>query len=55
MRLPASRTQSALRFSLGSTNTEAEVDRLLDVLPGVVEKLRSLTRVPGSRQAVLRS
>ena len=45
MRLPTWRTQSALRFSLGSTNTETEVDRLLTVLPGIVEKLRSLTRL----------
>jgi cysteine desulfurase len=49
MRLPPSRTQGALRFSLGSTNTDAEVDRLLDVLPGIVEKLRSLTRMPVAR------
>jgi cysteine desulfurase len=49
MRLPPSRTQGALRFSLGSTNTDAEVDRLLEVLPGIVEKLRSLTRMPVAR------
>ena len=49
MRLPPSRTQGALRFSLGSTNTDAEVDCLLDVLPGIVEKLRSLTRMPVAR------
>jgi len=49
MRLPASRTQGALRFSLGPTNTEAEVDHVLQVLPALVEKLRSLTRMPVSR------
>ncbi len=49
MRLPQGRTQSAIRFSLGSSNTEAEVDRLLAVLPRLVEKLRSLTRVPSAR------
>lgn len=46
MRLTAGRTQGALRFSLGPTNTAAEVDYVLDVLPGLVDKLRSLTRMP---------
>jgi cysteine desulfurase len=49
MRLPPARTQGALRFSLGPTNTEEEVDCVLRVLPGLVEKLRSLTRMPVSR------
>jgi cysteine desulfurase len=49
MRLPPSRTQGALRFSIGSTNTEAEVDRVVELLPGLVEKLRSLTRMPAAR------
>jgi cysteine desulfurase len=49
MRLPPARTQGALRFSLGRTNTDAEIDRLLDVLPGIVEKLRSLARMPVAR------
>jgi cysteine desulfurase len=49
MRLPVSRTQGALRFSLGPTNTEAEVDHALRVLPALVEKLRSLTRMPVTR------
>lgn len=44
MGLSAHRTQNSIRFSLGLGNTEAEVDRLLGVLPRVVEKLRSLTR-----------
>jgi cysteine desulfurase len=44
MGLSAHRTQNSIRFSLGLGNTEAEVDRLLDALPRVVEKLRSLTR-----------
>jgi cysteine desulfurase len=46
MGLPAHRTQNSIRFSLGSANTEAEVDRVVAVLPGVVDKLRSLTRTP---------
>jgi len=46
MGLPAHRTQNSIRFSLGTANTEAEVDRVVAVLPGVVDKLRSLTRTP---------
>ena len=44
MGLPVHRTQNSLRFSLGMFSTEAEVDRVVDVLPRLVEKLRSLTR-----------
>ncbi len=46
MGFPAHRTQNSLRFSLGAGNTEADVDRVIAVLPGIVEKLRSLTRTP---------
>ena len=51
MGLPVHRTQNSIRFSLGASNTDADVDRLLEVLPRVVEKLRSLTKpAAGSRQ-----
>ena len=46
MGLPAHRTQNSIRFSLGTANTESDVDRVVAVLPGVVDKLRSLTRTP---------
>ena len=38
------RAQKSLRFSLGLFSTQEEVDRVIAVLPGLVEKLRSLTR-----------
>ncbi len=44
MGLPAHRTQNSIRMSLGAFSTDAEVDRMVEVLPGIVEKLRSLTR-----------
>lgn len=44
MGLPAHRTQNSLRFSLGLYSTDAEVDRVLDVLPRLVEKLRKVGR-----------
>ena len=46
MGFSAHRTQNSIRFSLGAANTEAEIDRVIAVLPGIVEKLRSLTRAP---------
>jgi cysteine desulfurase len=52
MGFTAHRTQNSIRFSLGAGNTEADVDRVIGVLPGIVEKLRSLTA--GSRQAAVR-
>jgi cysteine desulfurase len=44
MGLPTHRTQNSLRFSLGMFSTEEEVDRVIEVLPRLVEKLRGLTR-----------
>ena len=44
MGFPPHRTQNSLRFSLGLFSTDAEVDRVTAVLPGLVEKLRQLTR-----------
>jgi cysteine desulfurase len=46
MGFPVHRTQNSIRFSLGAATTEADVDRVIAVLPQVVEKLRSLSRVP---------
>ena len=37
------RTQNAIRFSLGMANTADQIDRVVAVLPRVVEKLRSLS------------
>ncbi len=42
MGFPHARTLNSLRFSLGASNTEAEVDRVLEVLPALVTKLRGL-------------
>jgi len=47
MGLPTHRTQSSLRFSLGMFSTQEEVDRVVEVLPRLVEKLRGLTRKAG--------
>jgi cysteine desulfurase len=44
MGLPPHRTQNSLRFSLGAYSTEQEVDRVVEILPRLVEKLRGLTQ-----------
>jgi cysteine desulfurase len=44
MGLPSPRTQNSIRLSLGAGNTETEVDFVVSKLPGIVDKLRSLTR-----------
>ena len=49
MGLPTHRTQNSLRFSLGLFSSEAEVDRVIAVLPGLVQKLRGLTQRPAFR------
>jgi cysteine desulfurase len=46
MGFPAHRTQNSIRFSLGASSTAADVDRVIAVLPGIVDKLRHLTRTP---------
>ncbi len=49
MGLPHGRTLGSIRFSLGASNTDADIDRVLEVLPPLVEKLRSLTTVGGRK------
>jgi cysteine desulfurase len=39
----AHRAQNSIRFSLGAANTQAEIDRVIAVLPKIVAKLRSLS------------
>jgi cysteine desulfurase len=53
MNLPAGRAQNAIRFSLGRGTTDEEIDRLIEVLPPIVEKLRSLARVPRTQHRAL--
>ncbi|HEX3102433.1 MAG TPA: aminotransferase class V-fold PLP-dependent enzyme [Pyrinomonadaceae bacterium] len=42
MNVPYSYAMGAIRFSLGRFNTADEVDHVIDVLPGIVNDLRSL-------------
>jgi cysteine desulfurase len=44
MNLAPRRVQGSLRFSLGPATTEEEIDRVLHVLPRVVERVRRVSR-----------
>lgn len=44
MGVPTALAEGNLRLSLGPENTEADVDRVLQVLPGIVERMRALRR-----------
>lgn len=43
MNVPETALRGAVRFSLSRQNTEAEIDRVLEVLPGIVAKLREIS------------
>lgn len=51
MNIPREYALGAVRFSLGRSTTREQLDRVLDVLPGIVERLRSMSPAvnrPGS-------
>jgi cysteine desulfurase len=41
--VPAEQAHCSLRFTLGRENTETHVERVLEVLPGIVTKLRAMS------------
>ena len=43
MNLPASALHGALRLSLSRENTSDDVDRVLEVLPDIVARLRAMS------------
>ncbi|HEV3214748.1 MAG TPA: IscS subfamily cysteine desulfurase [Vicinamibacterales bacterium] len=45
MNLPGHRAQNSIRFSLGASNTEEQIDHVISILPRIVSKLRSLSTV----------
>jgi len=45
MGLPPRQVQGALRFSIGPSTTDEEINRVLDVLPRVVERVRRVARL----------
>ena len=43
MGVPPAIAQGSVRFSLGTENTESGIDYVLEVLPGIVERLRAMS------------
>jgi cysteine desulfurase len=50
MGLPMERVQGSLRFSLGRSNTEEQVDRAAEAVEGAVEKQRAMARTATGRR-----
>jgi cysteine desulfurase len=49
MGLPYSILHGSIRFSLSRYTTDAEVVRVLEVMPGIVEKLRAISPFKGEQ------
>lgn len=49
MRVPDAALRGGVRFSLSRDNTAAEIDRALEVVPGVIAKLRAMTTPANDR------
>ncbi|MGQ9568391.1 MAG: cysteine desulfurase NifS [Anaerolineae bacterium] len=47
--LPHEVAHGSLRLTLGRSNTEEQVDRVLEVLPGIVQKLRAMSPLYAAR------
>jgi cysteine desulfurase len=48
MGVPSELARGSLRFTFGRGNTDADVDRLLDVLPPIVQRMRALSPIPAT-------
>lgn len=51
MNVPANALHGAVRFSFSRDNTEEDVDRVLEVLPGIVARLREIAQATGGPTA----
>ena len=53
--IPTEEAQSAVQFTLGRSNTSEEVDYVLEVLPGIIKKLRAMSPFSPENLAEMRS
>jgi cysteine desulfurase len=49
MSVSPERARASMRFSFGRFNTEADVDKALEIIPAVISKLRALSPVTAAR------
>jgi cysteine desulfurase len=50
MNLPGERMRGSMRFSFGRFNTEADVDKALEIIPAVISKLRAMAPATSTRE-----
>jgi cysteine desulfurase len=50
MSLPPERMRGSMRFSFGRFNTDADVDKALEIIPAVISKLRSMAPATVARE-----
>ena len=50
--LPPEIAHGSLRLTLGKDNNDKEIERVIDILPGIIEKLRSLSPFKGSWEGI---
>lgn len=43
MGVSAQTSQGSIRFSLGKDNSDSDIDRIIEVLPGIIKRLRSMS------------
>ncbi|HEX2923473.1 MAG TPA: cysteine desulfurase NifS [Chloroflexota bacterium] len=48
MGVPIERAHGSLRLTTGTDNTEADIDRVVEVLPGIIERLRAMSPLAGA-------
>jgi cysteine desulfurase len=53
MNLGPERTRGSMRFSFGRFNTEADVDKALEIIPGVISRLREMSPGSAVRESVV--
>ena len=53
MSVPAERARASMRFSFGRLNTNADVDKALEIIPAVISKLRAMSPADASREPAI--
>ncbi len=52
MGVPIERAHGSLRLTTGKDNTEADIDRVVEALPGIIERLRAMSPLAGASAGV---
>jgi len=53
--IPTEEAQSAVQFTLGRSNTQEEIDYVLEIFPGIIKKLRAMSPFSAANLAEMRS